>query len=69
MCGSELCVQVDRYESARTRLGLGVDARGGVGPEYAAGLEGMTPRQLRAMAALCLSKYERKRIDPGAHPL
>ncbi|KAG2499255.1 hypothetical protein HYH03_002834 [Edaphochlamys debaryana] len=61
-----LAAQVAQYRSARKRLGLEEDVRGGATAEYVAGQEGLTPAQLEAFVSLCVNKYATKRIDPGS---
>ncbi len=58
--------QVERYATARQSMGLEVASRGDSALEYTSGLEGLTPVQLDNLLGLVRSKYETKRIDPGA---
>lgn len=54
------------YREARQRCGLADDDVGGLVEEELAGQASMTEAQLDVFLRECVTRYQRKRVDPGS---
>jgi len=66
MVEGHLGKMVGAYRDARERCGLAVDAVGDVVTEELAGQASMTEAQLDVFLRECVTRYQRKRVDPGS---
>lgn len=58
--------QVEDMRALRARLGLPQDARGEPALEHVVACQALSREALQGFIAQCASRYERKRIEPGA---